>query len=98
MQCMEELRDVYQHFLLYYGTDIPKMKNAAKERRRRARLEGGDPEDQPEDDDDEPVDALKQATRKSSYTLCQTAGLGKEMYFYCKFVGKSIKNIMCNLD
>lgn len=23
---MEELNDVYQHFLLYYGNEVPKMK------------------------------------------------------------------------
>lgn len=27
---MDELKDVYNHFLLYYGRDIPKMQNAAK--------------------------------------------------------------------
>lgn len=30
MQTLEELSDVYHHFLLYYGRDIPKMQNAAK--------------------------------------------------------------------
>ena len=33
VQTMEELRDVYQHFLLYYGTDIPKMKNFLKKQK-----------------------------------------------------------------
>lgn len=27
---MEELRDVYQHFMLYYGPDVPAMQEAMK--------------------------------------------------------------------
>lgn len=30
VQSIEELSDVYNHFLLYYGRDIPRMQNAAK--------------------------------------------------------------------
>ena len=30
VQSGEELGDVYNHFLLYYGRDIPKMQNVAK--------------------------------------------------------------------
>lgn len=30
VQSLDELGDVYNHFLLYYGRDIPKMQNAAK--------------------------------------------------------------------
>lgn len=40
---MDELKDVYSHFLLYYGRDIPKMQNAAKANRKklkRVREEG----------------------------------------------------------
>lgn len=32
---MDELKDVYNHFLLYYGRDIPKMQNAAKANRKK---------------------------------------------------------------
>lgn len=35
MQTIEELGDVYNHFLLYYGRDIPKMQNAAKANKKR---------------------------------------------------------------
>lgn len=35
MQTLEELGDVYNHFLLYYGRDIPKMQNAAKTSKKR---------------------------------------------------------------
>lgn len=40
---MDELKDVYNHFLLYYGRDIPKMQNAAKasrKKQKRVREEG----------------------------------------------------------
>lgn len=30
VQSLDELGDVYNHFLLYYGRDIPKMQNAVK--------------------------------------------------------------------
>jgi len=30
VQTLDELNDVYNHFLLYYGRDIPKMQNAIK--------------------------------------------------------------------
>lgn len=30
VQSIEELSDVYNHFLLYYGRDIPRMQNANK--------------------------------------------------------------------
>ena len=30
VQSCDELSDVYNHFLLYYGRDIPKMQNASK--------------------------------------------------------------------
>lgn len=35
VQTLEELGDVYNHFLLYYGRDIPKMQNAAKAGKKR---------------------------------------------------------------
>lgn len=35
MQSTDELKDVYNHFLLYYGRDIPKMQNAAKAARKK---------------------------------------------------------------
>lgn len=35
VQTLEELGDVYNHFLLYYGRDIPKMQNAVKANKKR---------------------------------------------------------------
>ena len=72
---MEELRDVYQHFLLYYGSDIPKMKAHFKAKRRREAEERG--EDVNDQDDDDEHETLKHAPRKTGYSMCQQAGLGK---------------------
>ncbi|XP_053375824.1 transcription elongation factor SPT6-like isoform X2 [Mercenaria mercenaria] len=68
VETMEELRDVYNHFLLYYGSDIPKMRNFEKVKRREERNEERG-EDEPRDDDDD-HDQVKQASRKSGYTIC----------------------------
>lgn len=49
VQSMDEWKDVYNHFLLYYGRDIPKMQNAAKANRKkhkRVREDGEDEEGQ----------------------------------------------------
>jgi transcription elongation factor SPT6 len=70
---MEELNDVYQHFLLYYGRDIHLMKSALKKKKKRA---GGTEEEQ-EQENEEDNDLPKQATRKSGYTLCQQSNIGK---------------------
>jgi transcription elongation factor SPT6 len=68
---MEELRDIYQHFMLYYSQDIPSMQDAwkrrereeAKAKRRQERLarrmERGEGEEGAEDEDvieEEPLD------------------------------------------
>lgn len=58
MQTLEELGDVYNHFLLYYGRDIPKMQNAAKANKKRIKKLKDDSEDGKPDmsvsiDDDE---------------------------------------------
>lgn len=38
VQSIEELSDVYNHFLLYYGRDIPKMQNAAKANKKKQKV------------------------------------------------------------
>ena len=70
VQTLEELRDCYQHFLLHYGVDIPKMRNMEK---RKKNDEENNVEEQPQD---EPVDSIKQATRKTGYDICLQAKLG----------------------
>ncbi|XP_039221449.1 transcription elongation factor SPT6 isoform X1 [Crotalus tigris] len=80
VQSMDELKDVYNHFLLYYGRDIPKMQNAAKASRKkhkRIREDGEEEEGEGEDGEDEEQKGpeLKQASRRDLYTICQAAGL-----------------------
>ncbi|EQB78394.1 suppressor of Ty 6-like protein [Camelus ferus] len=79
VQSMDELKDVYNHFLLYYGRDIPKMQNAAKASRKklkRVREEGDEEGDGEEGEDEEQRGPeLKQASRRDMYTICQSAGL-----------------------
>ncbi|XP_064619005.1 transcription elongation factor SPT6-like [Lineus longissimus] len=72
VQTMEELNDVYQHFLLYYGREIPLMKNALKKKKKR---DGATDEEQDDEDDDVHNVMPKQATRKSGYTLCTQSGI-----------------------
>ncbi|XP_052799386.1 transcription elongation factor SPT6-like [Mya arenaria] len=62
---MDELRDVYNHFLLYYGSDLPKMRILEREKRREEREEGGEGRDI-----DDEGDTVKHASRKSGYTIC----------------------------
>ncbi|KAL3856432.1 hypothetical protein ACJMK2_011193 [Sinanodonta woodiana] len=64
VETMEEFRDAYMHFLLYYGSDIPKMRVA--ERVKKAE----DPDRPQEDMDDDQHESIKQATRKSGYHIC----------------------------
>ncbi|GCB62536.1 hypothetical protein scyTo_0000044, partial [Scyliorhinus torazame] len=82
VQSTDELRDVYNHFLLYYGRDIPKMQNASKPRKKKYKKSQQGGEDEEEGDRDEEVEddehhgpELKQASRRDMYTICQTAGL-----------------------
>ena len=77
VQTMEELRDVYQHFLLYYGTDIPKMRNA--EKRKAKESESQDGEDGEKKDDEVHQDTIKHASRKNGYTICQRNKLGNDI-------------------
>ncbi|RUS83311.1 hypothetical protein EGW08_008933 [Elysia chlorotica] len=67
VQTPEELRDVYQNFLLYYGHEIPNMRNSESSRPR----EEGETEDQP--GSKPPV--MKQAHRISGYSICLNAKL-----------------------
>jgi len=69
---MEELHDVYQHFQLYYSTDIPKMKAALKLKKKKERQEASEEQEREEPEEEE---TLKQATRKTGYNLCVDAGL-----------------------
>uniref|UniRef100_A0A674ITX0 Transcription elongation factor SPT6 n=1 Tax=Terrapene triunguis TaxID=2587831 RepID=A0A674ITX0_9SAUR len=75
VQSMDELKDVYNHFLLYYGRDIPKMQNAAKASRKKHKRIREDGEGEDAEDEEQKGPELKQASRRDMYTICQTAGL-----------------------
>ncbi|XP_076154074.1 transcription elongation factor SPT6 [Alosa pseudoharengus] len=85
VQSFDELRDVYQHFQLYYGQDIPRMQNAAKTVKKKITKikkiitdEDGEEEEEEEEIEEEeehkgPV--LKMASRRDMYSICQRVGL-----------------------
>ncbi|XP_046863856.1 transcription elongation factor SPT6-like [Xenia sp. Carnegie-2017] len=68
VQTMEELRDIYSHFVLHYGHEIPVMRLSRKKKS--------------VNDADETVeevemnDRLKIPKRRDFYTICREAGLG----------------------
>ena len=76
VQTMEELRDVYQHFLLYYGSDLPKMRNSEKKKSKES-TESQEGEEQEKKEEDVHDDTIKHASRKNGYTICQKNKLGK---------------------
>lgn len=78
VQSNDELQDVYNHFLLYYGRDIPKMQNALKPSKKKYKKSQQVGEDEEEGERDEEVEdderhgpELKQASRRDMYTICQ---------------------------
>ncbi|KAA8586830.1 hypothetical protein FQN60_000666, partial [Etheostoma spectabile] len=81
VQTLEELGDVYNHFLLYYGRDIPKMQNAAKASKKRLKKikevsEDGEEEELEVEEEEEPkAPDLKLASRRDMYSICQSVGL-----------------------
>lgn len=83
---MEELRDVYSHFMLYYGHEIPAMRLAKKKKSKKSE-EGSEKEkDGEEQDDEEPEEKLKMPKRRDLYTICREAGrriFYTHVYFVC---------------
>ncbi|KAJ8396463.1 hypothetical protein AAFF_G00017690 [Aldrovandia affinis] len=84
VQSIDELSDVYNHFLLYYGRDIPKMQNTAKTSKKKLKKvkevseEDGEQEAELEEEEDEEEQKgpdLKLASRRDMYSICQSAGL-----------------------
>uniref|UniRef100_A0A8C2E8L9 Transcription elongation factor SPT6 n=2 Tax=Cyprinus carpio TaxID=7962 RepID=A0A8C2E8L9_CYPCA len=83
VQSLDELGDVYNHFLLYYGRDIPKMQNAVKANKKKLKKikevseedgEEAEVEEEEEEEEQKGPD-LKQASRRDMYSICQSAGL-----------------------
>ncbi|XP_067102313.1 transcription elongation factor SPT6-like [Osmerus mordax] len=81
VQSSDELSDVYNHFLLYYGRDIPKMQNAAKSSKKKLKkTKEVDEDGRPEEEEEEVVPQskgpdLKLASRRDMNSICQSAGL-----------------------
>ncbi|EDO33602.1 predicted protein [Nematostella vectensis] len=81
VQTMEQLKDVYSHFMLYYGNELPAMhearKKKAKEEREQKRLENENEEEavEPKIDYDEGP-KLKKPMKKDLYSICRQSGLG----------------------
>ena len=81
-QTVEKLQDEYQFFILYYGSDIQKMKLSLKTARRKQkeqqRLEESQGiDEEPADEEPEILSLMKHATRNSSYRMCIASGLSK---------------------
>uniref|UniRef100_A0A673H877 Transcription elongation factor SPT6-like n=1 Tax=Sinocyclocheilus rhinocerous TaxID=307959 RepID=A0A673H877_9TELE len=75
VQSLDELGDVYNHFLLYYGRDIPKMQNAVKSNKKKLKkIKEAEVEEEEEEEEQKGPD-LKQASRRDMYSICQSAGL-----------------------
>ncbi|XP_014910255.1 transcription elongation factor SPT6 isoform X2 [Poecilia latipinna] len=81
VQTLEELSDVYNHFLLYYGRDIPKMQNAAKSKKKKLKKikevseDGEEEEYEVEEEEEQKGPDLKLASRRDMYSICQSVGL-----------------------
>uniref|UniRef100_A0A667WNW8 SPT6 homolog, histone chaperone and transcription elongation factor n=1 Tax=Myripristis murdjan TaxID=586833 RepID=A0A667WNW8_9TELE len=78
VQTLDELSDVYNHFLLYYGRDIPKMQNAAKANKKRLKKIREVSEDGKmavEEEEENKGPDLKLASRRDMYSICQSVGL-----------------------
>ncbi|XP_008558566.1 transcription elongation factor SPT6 [Microplitis demolitor] len=91
VQTDEELKDVYNHFMLYYSRELPAMHEAVRrkekaakrlekiEKRKQQMLEAEENDDLPPEDEDaeepEEKDTLKPAVRRGPYALYRRAGL-----------------------
>uniref|UniRef100_A0A671QNQ4 Transcription elongation factor SPT6 n=1 Tax=Sinocyclocheilus anshuiensis TaxID=1608454 RepID=A0A671QNQ4_9TELE len=75
VQSLDELGDVYNHFLLYYGRDIPKMQNAAKGNKKKLKKIKEAEEEEEEEEEEQKGPDLKQASRRDMYSICQSTGL-----------------------
>lgn len=69
---LEEVRDVYANFLLYYGPEVERMKRKAK----RKKASSAEMDEEDEDEEDEDGTNFKRATRQSAYTRGLQSGLG----------------------
>ena len=100
VQSLEELNDVYSHFILYYGNDLPQMQEAfrrkerdeARERRlrnarlRQQRREDGEPMDVEGELDDPNLDLEDEATAEENRDTVKQARRS-DLYSLCSRAG-----------
>ena len=87
IQTSEQLRDVHQHFNLYYASDVVKMKEYQAEQRKKRIVEG---EEEEEELHKEPI---KRAPRSSMYAKAVEAGICDVA---CRF-GLTAAKFGCNM-
>ena len=76
VQTIEELNDVYSHFLLYYANDLVTIRNKAKELLKQQHNQPQDLEVTVEEGEPKEKKMMKHAKRRDFYTICQENGLG----------------------
>lgn len=70
-QTFEEVQDCYAHFMLYYGHDVPLMKEALKAK---AQKENKENELEEEKEPEEPA-KIKHIPHKNTYAICKDSGI-----------------------
>ncbi|KFM65277.1 Transcription elongation factor SPT6, partial [Stegodyphus mimosarum] len=72
-QTVEEVQDCYLHFMLYYGHDVPAMKEALKKKEMKEKeLEG---KEVPEEEQEVETSKIKHVPHKDAYAVCKEAGI-----------------------
>ena len=70
---MEQLKDILDHFNLYYSNDVLRMKAFLKSKKEKMQEEGvEDP-----GNEEEPSSSIKHSKKKSGYNICVEAGLSE---------------------
>ena len=81
VQTIEELNDVYSHFLLYYANDLVTIRNKTKDSlKQQDQLQ--DSEITVEEGGTKEKTMMKHAKRRDFYTICQENGLGKMTAYF----------------
>lgn len=78
-QTYEEVQDCYGHFMLYYGHDVPAMKEALRKKEQKEKeLEN---KEAPDEEQENESTKIKHIPHKDSYTVCREAGIGEQEFF-----------------
>ena len=77
VETMEQLKDVYSHFMLYYKNDIPAMWEAKRKKKESEEGKDGDGESKTT------LPKKKMPAKRDLYTICKQAGKSmNENYHY----------------